>query len=275
MVLLIGPAGCGHEDHLVNQPSEIRSEGVGAPKWAVARGDERLPIVLRSLSDMFRSVSKLGRDAGSGTPSRIGGRAYHGVVRFEVLGPTRVVAAVRAGTPTERPLPPSLEGPSNSRARDAPCRAKPSGVGRPLGRRAVGRQPAGNSPTHGAVVRVGASPKALGSVITREGAGYKIGVDANTCDILDFESRIGQRLERCHRPIRRVLRPRSATALALWRGAPFDDVGGREALEGGWPRLAELRLAAVEEMMHARLAAGQHSDVVADLDRLTRGTPLP
>ena len=32
--------------------------------------------------------------------------------------------------------------------------------------------------------------KSLGSVITREGAGYKIGVDADTCDILDFESRM-------------------------------------------------------------------------------------
>ena len=272
MVLLIGPDGCGHEDHLVNQPSEIRSEGVGAPKWAVARGDERLPIVLRSRFDTFRSVSKLGRDAGSGPPSRIGGRAYHGVVRFEVLGPTRVVAAVRAGTPTERPLPPSLGGPKQ-RLVLAMLLAEPNRV--VSVDRLVDALWGDNPPEtarHTVQSYVSELRKALGSVITREGAGYKIGVDADTCDILDFESRMAAA---------RALSPTDpagaaatiSEALALWRGAPFDDVGGREALEGEVARLAELRLAAVEEMMHARLAAGQHSDVVADLDRLTREHP--
>ena len=109
-------------------------------------------------------------------------------------------------------------------------------------------------------------------MIAREGAGYKIGVDADTFDSLDFESRIA------------AARALSATdpagaaatirrALGLWRGAPFDDVGGREALDAEVARLAELRLAAVEEMMQARLAAGQHGEVVAELERLTREHP--
>ena len=190
MVLLIGPDGCGHEDHLVDLPSEIRSEGVGAPKSAVARDDERLPIVLRSRFDTFRSVSKLGRDAGNRPPTRIGGRAYHGVVRFEVLGPTRVVAAVRAGTPTERPLPPSLGGPKQ-RLVLAMLLAEPNrvvSVDR-LVDGLWGDDPPGTA-RHTVQSYVSELRKSLGSVITREGAGYKIGVDADTFDILDFESRI-------------------------------------------------------------------------------------
>jgi len=57
MVLLIGPDGCGHEDHLVNQSSEIRSEGVGAPTWAVASGDETLPEHIEARSENDRVVA--------------------------------------------------------------------------------------------------------------------------------------------------------------------------------------------------------------------------
>ena len=207
MVLLIGPDGCGHEDHLVNQPSEIRSEGVGAPKTAVARGDARLPIVLRSGFDMFRSVSKLGRDAGSGPPSRIGGRAYHGVVRFEVLGPTRVVAAVRAGTPTERPLPPSLGGPKQ-RLVLAMLLAEPNRVV------SVDRLVDGlwgdNPPEtarHTVQSYVSELRKALGSVIIAREPATRSG--STPTPATSWTSKVGsQRLERCHRPIRRVLRPR-------------------------------------------------------------------
>ena len=204
--------------------------------------------------------------------TRIGGRAYHGVVRFEVLGPTRVVAAVRAGTPTERPVPPSLGGPKQ-RLVLAMLLAEPNrvvSVDR-LVDGLWGDNPPGTA-RHTVQSYVSELRKALGSVIAREGAGYKIGVDADTFDILDFESRIAAA---------RALSPTDpagaaatiSDALALWRGAPFDDVGGREALEAEVARLEELRLAAVEEMMHARLAAGQHADVVADLDRLTREHP--
>ena len=150
-----------------------------------------------------------GETLGISRSTRIGGRAYHGVVRFEVLGPTRVVAAVRAGTPTERPVPPSLGGPKQ-RLVLAMLLAEPNrvvSVDR-LVDGLWGDNPPGTA-RHTVQSYVSELRKALGSVITREGVGYKIGVDADTFDILDFESRIAA-APRCHRPIRRALRQRSA-----------------------------------------------------------------
>jgi basic membrane lipoprotein Med (substrate-binding protein (PBP1-ABC) superfamily)/DNA-binding SARP family transcriptional activator len=238
----------------------------------VTRCDATIPIVLRSRSDTFGDVSRLDRDAHDRPNTRFGGRAYHGTVRFEVLGPTRVVAVVGSGAPTGPTTQPSLGGPKQ-RLVLAMLLADPNrvvSVDRLVDGLWGERPP--DTARHTVQSYVSELRKVLGSVIDREGSGYVIRVDADTLDILDFEARIAAA---------RAMAPTDAEgaaamlsdALALWRGAPFEDVGGQEALDVEVARLGELRLAAVEEMMQARLAAGRHSDIVADLDRLTREHP--
>ncbi|MEM9514543.1 MAG: BTAD domain-containing putative transcriptional regulator, partial [Actinomycetota bacterium] len=66
---------------------------------------------------------------------------------------------------------------------------------------------------------------------------------------------------------------RIEAALALWRGYAFCDFLDQDALQVERARLDELRLGAVEELMSARLAIGQHVHVAAELERLTREHP--
>jgi DNA-binding SARP family transcriptional activator/class 3 adenylate cyclase len=63
-------------------------------------------------------------------------------------------------------------------------------------------------------------------------------------------------------------------ALALWRGRPLADVTYAEFAHGEIARLEELQLAAVEELIDARLALGRHADVVIELERLVARHPL-
>jgi basic membrane lipoprotein Med (substrate-binding protein (PBP1-ABC) superfamily) len=62
-------------------------------------------------------------------------------------------------------------------------------------------------------------------------------------------------------------------ALGLWRGPAFDDFADQPSLQIEAARLEELRLAVVEELMQARLSAGQPADVIVELERLTRNHP--
>ncbi len=114
--------------------------------------------------------------------------------------------------------------------------------------------------------------KTLGSLVERDGAGYRIRVSHDTLDTLDFEAQVAEA---------RTLALSDAdgaaaaleTALGLWRGPAFEDFVDQPALQAEAARLEELRLAVVEELMQARLSAGQHSDVIVDLERLTRDHP--
>src|SRR5207342_3479453 len=95
--------------------------------------------------------------------------------------------------------------------------------------------------------------------------------DRETLDSLEFEARLGE--ARAQAP----LDPdRAATelelALGLWRGAAFDDFH-EPALQAEATRLEELRLAAFEELMQIRLAAGSHAEVIGQLERSTREHP--
>jgi DNA-binding SARP family transcriptional activator/class 3 adenylate cyclase len=63
-------------------------------------------------------------------------------------------------------------------------------------------------------------------------------------------------------------------ALALWRGPPLADVTYAEFAQGEIARLDELHLAAVEELIDARLALGFHTDAVGELEGLVVAYPL-
>lgn len=63
------------------------------------------------------------------------------------------------------------------------------------------------------------------------------------------------------------------TALSLWRGAPLGGVSGAFA-EAEALRLEELRLGVMESRAEAMLTEGRHSELIADLGRLTTEQPL-
>ena len=66
-------------------------------------------------------------------------------------------------------------------------------------------------------------------------------------------------------------RARSGARALAWRRP--STISPSERCNAEAARLEELRLAAFEELMQARLAAGQHADVIVELERLTRDHP--
>ncbi len=64
------------------------------------------------------------------------------------------------------------------------------------------------------------------------------------------------------------------TALSLWRGAPLADVPSRVLTLAEVPRLAEMRLGALEARIDAELHLGRHREVIAELQPLAAAEPL-
>src|SRR5215471_4723929 len=63
-------------------------------------------------------------------------------------------------------------------------------------------------------------------------------------------------------------------ALSLWRGAPLQEFEYEAFAQPEIARLEELRLATLEDMFDAQLAAGRDSELVADLEQLVEANPL-
>jgi DNA-binding SARP family transcriptional activator len=97
-----------------------------------------------------------------------------------------------------------------------------------------------------------------GAIVTR-GHAYELRLGGDDCDALRFE---------------RLLAGGSARqALALWRGPPLADVVEPFAVAEA-RRLEERRLDAIELAIDDDLAAGRHSEVVAELETLVAEQPL-
>jgi DNA-binding SARP family transcriptional activator/WD40 repeat protein len=65
-----------------------------------------------------------------------------------------------------------------------------------------------------------------------------------------------------------------STALGLWRGRPFEDLDGWMPGQVETARLEELRRTTQEDLLEARLAAGEHRDVVAAAEARVAEEPL-
>ena len=63
-------------------------------------------------------------------------------------------------------------------------------------------------------------------------------------------------------------------ALGLWRGAPYGEFRDEDFAVGDAVRLEELRLAAIEERIDARLALGRHEEEIGRLEALCAEHPL-
>jgi WD40 repeat protein/DNA-binding SARP family transcriptional activator len=113
---------------------------------------------------------------------------------------------------------------------------------------------------------------AIGDVILRDNAGYRLAADPAEVDAFEFErtvERAAGLVEADPVEAAQLLR----AALALWRGHPYADVSGPFALELEARRLEELRLRAVETRIEAELALGGHAQLIAELEVLCEEFP--
>lgn len=112
----------------------------------------------------------------------------------------------------------------------------------------------------GALAKAGAAQH--GVSLTRHGAGYLLGCDPMRVDVHRFRDLVDQARAAADDEARAALLDE---ALALWRGAPLDDVTSDEARERLCGGLAEVRLAAMQERWAAQLRLGHHLSILDDL----------
>ena len=62
-------------------------------------------------------------------------------------------------------------------------------------------------------------------------------------------------------------------ALALWRGSPLADLAYEPFAQAEIARLGDLRVAAIEESIEAKLALGRHGEVIGQLEQLVEEHP--
>jgi DNA-binding SARP family transcriptional activator len=113
--------------------------------------------------------------------------------------------------------------------------------------------------------------KALGpdTIVTRP-PGYLIRVEAGQLDLATVRSLVDE--ARASDPPRRARL--LGEALGLWRGEPLADLVYEPFAGVEIARLAELRLALLEERAEAELALGRHAALVGELEALVREHPL-
>src|ERR671918_200111 len=105
------------------------------------------------------------------------------------------------------------------------------------------------------------------------GHGYQLMLDPERLDAHRFE-----RLVAAGRSEMAVERPERAVValeegLSLWRGRPLDDLAYEPFAQRASARLDDMRVAATEELVEARLALGRHADVLAELEPLIADQP--
>ena len=112
-----------------------------------------------------------------------------------------------------------------------------------------------------------------GSALETVASGYRLAVEPDAIDARRFESLVGSgraaRVDGDGATARRLL----DDALGMWRGPPLADVAFESFAQGEIGRLEELRLAAVEERIDARLSMGEHLLVIAELEQLVPQHP--
>jgi predicted ATPase/DNA-binding SARP family transcriptional activator len=101
--------------------------------------------------------------------------------------------------------------------------------------------------------------------------GYRLRIDADAVDAGRFRALAARARETADPHVRAAL---LSDALALWRGPAFADVAAEPFARTAAARLNEERLAALEDHAEARLALGEHTELVAELAELLAAHPL-
>jgi DNA-binding SARP family transcriptional activator/Flp pilus assembly protein TadD len=104
--------------------------------------------------------------------------------------------------------------------------------------------------------------------------GYAISVDADDLDVSRFEALLRAARVAMRTGAWEQAATRAHAALSLWRGEPLADVESETLARREVPRLAELRLQALEVRMDAELRLGGHTEAIPELRRLVGVHPL-
>src|SRR5215207_5724319 len=124
-----------------------------------------------------------------------------------------------------------------------------------------------------AVSRLRRSLGAAASAVETGASGYRLAVEADAIDAHRFEALVNTAQAARAEGDAAAARRRLDDALGLWRGPALADVEFESFAQGDIARLQELRLAALEERVDARLSAGEHALVVAELEQLAAEHP--
>jgi len=118
--------------------------------------------------------------------------------------------------------------------------------------------------------------RALGdrSRIGTQPHGYVIRVEAGELDVSVFEARLAAARAAARDGLWETAVAEAGAGLSLWRGEPLADVPSDLLAVRDAPRLAELRLQALETRIDADLRLGRHAEVITELRRLTAAHPL-
>jgi DNA-binding SARP family transcriptional activator len=100
--------------------------------------------------------------------------------------------------------------------------------------------------------------------------GYLLRIEPEELDLERFRRLVDE--ARSEPPDARAAKLRRA--LGLWRGPPLADLGFETFAQSEIGRLEELRLAVVEDRIDAELQAGQHGEIVGELEAFTGEHPL-
>lgn len=114
---------------------------------------------------------------------------------------------------------------------------------------------------------------AIGEWIRRMPAGYALAVPVEQTDHGQFVAAVNRGLQQLKGsdPVRAEVSLESA--LALWRGTPWAELGDSRLVVGARARLEELRQVAVEELQAARLAVGDVERAVPALQQAVAESP--
>ena len=105
--------------------------------------------------------------------------------------------------------------------------------------------------------------------------GYGLEIDPDQVDAHRFERLLeeGRSELAAHRPAQAL--DVLEQALALWSGPVLADLSYEAFAQAEIARLEDLRVAAVEQLIEAKLALGRHAEVVGQLETLIAGAPVP
>ena len=106
-----------------------------------------------------------------------------------------------------------------------------------------------------------------GLIVTRE-RGYRLAIDPEQLDSYRFERLVAEGRSELAADRAESAVTALEEALALWRGSPLADLAYEPFAQTEIARLDDLRVAALEQRVEAKLALGRHAEVVGELERL-------
>ena len=106
-----------------------------------------------------------------------------------------------------------------------------------------------------------------GLIVTRE-RGYRLAIDPEQLDSYRFERLVAEGRSELAADRAESAMIALEEALALWRGSPLADLAYEPFAQAEIARLDDLRVAALEQLIEAKLGLGRHAEVVEPLERL-------